>query len=436
MLIVSFLILSSITVTNAASVSKKLNAYRYFNVVINAEHCLDQKEVRGRHLIASSLTRESLFQLLRTTRVEELKRRVKRSAFKEQGVTTPTTTQSTGETTTRLETTTESVDAALEWPLKTYIPSPVDKKAETKLPKAPNVAYICRGYHFFEGHPEARDIGGDPGYRNLIFVYSNFSSKTVSSDFKHQVPNGIRVYNKDMCSFYNVAKEYQASSSKDTMVDVSTQCNVQVLKMNWVPFGFAERKQPKLWFEHSNAIRRHRRFICVQRNNHGSKVQNGRIRQPLLSVRYDLWRLWSPDEPLRITWFHSGVLSTDVMINITVFCRFINAIKSLEGKSETDEAWKDFFNEYGTHYILQLTMGSKNNKVVSYQRSALEESSESFVANENNVEVNLLVVSVSVKKRVTTSKKTARRCDKDFCFPLIHFVLVLNKPKCPSTRCQ
>ena len=223
--------------------------------------------------------------------------------------------------------------------------------AQCPRAKVVNLGYIAKGYNLLYGNPHPKGSGVDPGFTNYggsdIFKLTynskgkggNGKDPKQTADGRYEIPTALDVVSEHGCSlsFSSVT----ASSVKDYH-DMEKGSTSYSGGLNVGPFFSAS-------FKASNEFQKNEKELTS-----GTKTTvNSGARCSAYSAR----------------------LSRDKDQHATFSGDFLAAVKYLKfvgDRADKEEAWYDFFDSFGTHFISWMVLGSRYTMQQIFDKSAYD----------------------------------------------------------------
>lgn len=205
----------------------------------------------------------------------------------------------------------------------------------------PNIGFLFRGYHLYQGNPLATQVTADPGFVNLIFE-PTYNLSLVSADNKYLIPDGTKSYPKEGCTQAFNHEILQTSDEYKILLR-------DMVKTNYTGFDHS--------FKGSSDFNRIHKA-------HSKDQSTELLLTQIVCLKYEAY--------------------LDVVIPPTYNSLFISALREIlaaDQRNKSDVKGKDllihnFLITYGTHYVRKIEFGSRlsfQNSLNSLDRYNLEQ---------------------------------------------------------------
>jgi hypothetical protein len=182
----------------------------------------------------------------------------------------------------------------------------------------PNIGYLGSGYDVVFGNPHSTDSSGgiDPGFRSSVFELSNYSLGLLTPDQKYKVPNGVTAETCTMCSL-----SFETDYISDMKTYVSNlQTDIAIPNINFWVISFSASVDYKSMYK----------YIYSYSDKYTSTNASCCVYMASIQI------------------YNSPTLSQD----------FINGVQQLPSNGNQN-AYFDFIEEFGTHVVTEMSMGSR-----------------------------------------------------------------------------
>ena len=302
----------------------------------------------------------------------------------------------------------------------------------------PNLAYALRGYHAFRANPFEEGPQGDPGFASPIF--ETRYSGSMSSDLLYQVPDGLFVFTKPICSFDFSSELIRSMDSftKVLMKYSSTEAGFDLTNPGGGGGGAGSIEGRTLrspWDAHFEEPNEGQCEEVLRKKGGGGGGGGGGGKGKdkdkgigggggslgsLLnfgfnfqtSGGYNKQRKNLEEDKYNVVQSTAGCGVYEVVLDTIhpppFTDGFMNALRYLDDVHRTPEDYLEFVEEFGTHFFNRMTMGARFTHLTVLQSSTVESLLIKDVELEVGAEASILIGGANVNMDLSIEKEHAK----------------------------